>query len=70
MCRVHIDKEDNTKIKLLNSKPCVNCLKYLKKLNCIKYVIYTNEEGEWVKEKLKDLNNDFISYGVRNCSKK
>jgi deoxycytidylate deaminase len=53
--------------KLLNSKPCSNCLKKMKNIKGykIKYVHYSTENGTIVTQKLSDLLQDtnvHISY--------
>jgi len=44
----------NGKNELVNSKPCENCIYYLR-LYGIKNVYYSNENGEIVKEKITEI---------------
>jgi deoxycytidylate deaminase len=50
----------NSKNELVNSKPCENCIYYLR-LYGIKNVYYSNENGEIVKEKITDIENEHQS---------
>jgi hypothetical protein len=53
---------------LNNSKPCMNCLKHLQNLPRygyrVKYVYYSDENGDIVKEKLDDLicKSTYVSF--------
>jgi len=47
----------NTKNELVNSKPCENCIYYLR-LYGIKNVYYSNENGEIVKEKITEIESE------------
>ena len=46
----------NGKNEFVNSKPCENCLYYLR-LYGIKNVYYSNDKGEIVREKIEDIEN-------------
>ena len=53
--------------KLLNSKPCANCIKTMKFLPekkgyRIKYIYYSNDNGDIVKYSLKNLANQDLHY--------
>jgi hypothetical protein len=48
------------------SKPCVNCLAFLKKTGVFKNIIYINDQGRWEKEKIKNMTTSHISRGYRN----
>ena len=43
---------------LVNSKPCIKCLSYYKFCG-IKYVIYSNNQGDMIKEKISEMNHCF-----------
>lgn len=65
-----IDKKN-----IKNSKPCLNCLKYINKSKLkIKNIYYSNSDGGINKESFEHLlkNTDWISSGsrYRNCMKK
>jgi deoxycytidylate deaminase len=51
-----------------NSKPCVNCLNKLKKLN-IKRIYYSDANGNIVGEKIKDMISNTISRGDEHIHK-
>lgn len=57
----------NNKCELIDSKPCVNCINKLKATN-IKKVIYSNNEGILITEKIAFLNNTHMSYGFRSVN--
>jgi len=50
--------------KLLNSRPCKNCIEYMK-LFGVKYVFYSNETGEITKEKVDIMESLHESLAVR-----
>lgn len=56
--------------KLLNSRPCNNCIEYMK-LFGIKYVFYSNEFGEITKEKVDtmELLHDSLAFKIYMKSK-
>jgi hypothetical protein len=59
--------------KLLNSRPCNNCIEYMK-LFGIKYVFYSNELGEITKEKVDcmEMLHDSLAlriYKINNFNK-
>ena len=45
-------KEVQGKLVVKNSKPCDNCIKLMRLFN-VKRVFYTNDDGEFVCEKVK-----------------
>lgn len=51
-----------TRIELKNSKPCMNCYKYMALFN-INRISYSNEEYGITTEKYKDFSTDHISMG-------
>jgi hypothetical protein len=55
--------------KLLNSRPCKNCIEYMK-LFGVKYVFYSNETGEITKEKVDTMESLHESLAVRIYYKK
>jgi deoxycytidylate deaminase len=52
--------------KLVNSYPCFFCLELIK-LSGIKTIYYSNDEGELVKAKVKDMNFIHISTGMNRA---
>lgn len=46
--------------RLCNSRPCINCLNYMK-LFSIKTVHYSTEEGEIISEKIKEMHTTHLS---------
>ena len=40
---------------LRNSCPCAICLDYLKKLNLIRYIYYSNQDGDLIRENLGEM---------------
>lgn len=53
---------------LRNSKPCAYCVQIIKSVG-IRYVYYSDGEGNIVKIRAKDLNSDHITYGRRKLKK-
>ncbi len=45
--------------KLVNSKPCIDCLSYLKSLG-IKNIYYSNDASTLTREKTKNINTTHI----------
>jgi tRNA(Arg) A34 adenosine deaminase TadA len=56
----------NREGKLVNSYPCFFCLELIK-LSGIKTIYYSNESGELVKAKVKDMNIIHISTGMNRA---
>ncbi len=54
----------NSAGELRNSKPCANCLEYLIEVG-VRYVIYSDENGNLVKTKPRDIANAYTSSGFR-----
>ena len=52
---------------LANSKPCSACRYYLKLFN-VKDIIYTDDNGNLIKEKVDDLEDSFVSIAHFNYS--
>ena len=50
---------------LKNSKPCIHCLKYLKKSKLNINKVYYSTDKEIVCENLVDITNDYITTGIR-----
>jgi tRNA(Arg) A34 adenosine deaminase TadA len=48
----------------MNSKPCLNCIKLIKKYN-IKRIVYSCSKTEFVKCRPIDCKTDHLSYGTR-----
>jgi hypothetical protein len=55
--------------KLANSKPCNACIDFMKVLG-IKTVIYSNDEGQLIKEKLTDIESTHETLGNRQFKQK
>jgi deoxycytidylate deaminase len=51
-----------------NSKPCINCLNKLKKLN-IKRIFYSDKNGNIVGEKIKNMISGIITEGDKHVNK-
>jgi len=58
----------NNSFVLKNSRPCNQCIDYLKKYN-IKKVYYSNEYGDIVCEKLYDMEKKHVSSGEKYFKK-
>lgn len=48
---------------VVNSKPCLHCLEYIRKFN-INKIYYTTESG-WKLERVKDMSTAHISKGYK-----
>lgn len=49
-----------------SSKPCQRCINELNKSHInIKYVYYSNQDGNIVRENLKNMHNEYLSLGYR-----
>jgi len=59
---IRVDKNGNLK----DSKPCNDCLKYLKRVRMFRYCFYSNDEGEIVRSRLNELTNEHKSRGHRD----
>jgi len=57
----------NRKGELVNSKPCIDCMRILKLLN-IKYIYYSNDEGNIVKIKCKEAKTEHLSKAKKNIN--
>lgn len=57
--------------KLLNSRPCNNCIEYMK-LFGVKYVFYSNEMGEITKEKVDTMESlhESLAFKIYRNNKK
>ncbi len=53
---------------LKNSKPCTHCLDTLRLFN-VKCIYYSNDEGQIVKERLNEVDQDRLSGGQKNLYK-
>jgi hypothetical protein len=70
---IRIDKKDKDDIKLVNARPCQNCLDMMKTIG-INRVYYSNDFGEIICEKIKDMisihsSNVMIKFEVNTKSK-
>jgi deoxycytidylate deaminase len=63
--RIKLDNSCN--ISLDNAKPCYHCTKTLIKYG-IKNIIYTDDNGEWVKNKTHKLSNLVMTSGYRKIN--
>lgn len=54
----------NGEIKLSDSKPCKYCLKMCKNFG-VKRIYYSNDNGNIIKEKTRDMISTHISYGQK-----
>jgi len=54
---------------LVNSRPCACCVDYLKDLGFIRYVYYSNEHGEIVRERISEMISTHLSIGTRKIIK-
>lgn len=58
----------NHKSKCLESKPCYNCIKYIKKsMPYVKNIIYSTKNGKFIKENISNIENKHISLGYRHA---
>jgi hypothetical protein len=55
--------------KIKNSKPCMHCLQYMKNIG-IKKICYSNEEGEFVNEKIKNIETVHVCMARRILGRK
>jgi len=60
---IHIDQSSND-IRLTNSKPCSDCLEFIKKVG-IKKIMYSTSDGKIVEEKVSDIQNTKITYSKK-----
>lgn len=51
---------------LVNSKPCQLCISHLRHSEMVKAVLYSDENGNIVKENINDITTDHLSKAVRN----
>lgn len=50
----------------IESKPCYNCIKYIKKnMPYVNNIIYSTEDGKFIKENISNISNTHISLGNR-----
>lgn len=52
-----------------NSAPCANCIKFIHKINIIKRIVYSDENGKIVSVKTRDFKNDYLTNGDRRYKK-
>uniref|UniRef100_A0A6C0JAJ1 CMP/dCMP-type deaminase domain-containing protein n=1 Tax=viral metagenome TaxID=1070528 RepID=A0A6C0JAJ1_9ZZZZ len=52
VCRI------NNKNEFINSKPCSDCIKYIKKTKNIKHIYYTDNDGSFIRENALSIEND------------
>jgi hypothetical protein len=51
----------------IESKPCYNCIKYIKKnMPYVNNIIYSTEDGKFIKENISNISNAHISLGNRS----
>jgi deoxycytidylate deaminase len=51
------------------SKPCKNCILALTALG-IKRILYSNDDGEIISEKIRDISSDHVSLYWRKVKRK
>jgi tRNA(Arg) A34 adenosine deaminase TadA len=50
----------------IESKPCYNCIKYMKKkMPYVNNIIYSTDNGKFIKEHISNIQNSHISLGNR-----
>ena len=55
------------KNKCLESKPCYNCIKYIKKkMPYVNNIIYSTNNDNFIKEKISNISNKHVSLGYRS----
>jgi hypothetical protein len=59
---IRIDADDQYQV----SKPCMNCIDFMKKLNCIDKIYYFNKDGEFTYDKLDNIETTHRSNGWRH----
>ena len=53
----------------IESKPCYNCIKYIKRnMPYVNNIIYSTDDGKFIKEKITNIQNTHISLGYRATS--
>lgn len=63
---IRVDRNSQLK----ESKPCSDCLKYLKRAKLFRYCFYSNINGQMVRTRLKDLTNTHKTTGHRDILRK
>ena len=63
---IRYSKNQNSTIQ---SKPCYNCIKYIKKnMPYVNNIIYSADNGKFIKENISNIKNPHISLGYRASS--
>lgn len=58
---IRINRDTSTKEpQLVNSKPCINCINYIRSLG-IKKIYYSDDQGEIIYEKTREIYTEHIS---------
>ncbi len=53
----------------IESKPCYNCIRYIKKnMPYVNNIIYSTDDGKFIKENISNIKNAHISLGYRASS--
>jgi hypothetical protein len=52
-----------------NSAPCANCINLIHKLNIIKRIVYSDENGKIVSVKTRDFKTNYFTNGDRRTKK-
>ena len=53
----------------IESKPCYNCIKYIKRqMPYVNNIIYSTKNGKFIKENISNIKNSHISLGYRASS--
>lgn len=58
---VRLDREGQ----LRNSKPCSECLEFLRRFGHIDKIFYSTDDGRLAVEKLDEMNSDHFTNGCR-----
>jgi deoxycytidylate deaminase len=61
---LYVVRRDSKGIRYKESAPCESCTRRMKLLN-VKYVIYSNSEGELVKQRVRDYTTQHQSCGIK-----
>lgn len=63
---IYVARYSATKNQFTNSKPCQQCSDIIKKYG-FKFVIYSIDNNQFIKENIKELKCDHMSKGIKFC---
>lgn len=63
---IYVIRVDKTTGNLRDSKPCCECIKYLKRAKLFRYCFYSDANGEIVRTRLDTLSNKHKTRGHRD----